>query len=116
MFSSMFRYNNDTGETLVKEPGLYYIYSQITMSTNALRSGYSIYIDGKAHFTCVCHRSVNSSNEMLQNTCTSSGLVVLSRRQKISLGVESEDLHALMKPRLSFWGMIKLAGFRYVIE
>ena len=29
VFSSMFRYNNDTGETLVKEPGLYYIYSQV---------------------------------------------------------------------------------------
>ena len=29
LFSSMFRYNNDTGETLVKEPGLYYIYSQV---------------------------------------------------------------------------------------
>lgn len=116
MFSSMFKYDNETGETAVREPGLYFIYSQITLSTDQLRSGYSVYVDDVPRFTCVNHRPLDTSNEFLTNTCSMSGLVVLHRRQRISIGVESDDLRALMKPKLSFWGMIKLANSKSLFE
>ena len=48
---------------------------------------------------------------LYSDTCSTSGVVALRRSQTISIGVAYEDVRAFMKPRLSFWGMIRLTNY-----
>ncbi|KAI0230618.1 hypothetical protein LSAT2_019054 [Lamellibrachia satsuma] len=109
-FAPKHHYNPTTGQTAVHEGGLYFVYSQITISFDGVRWGYSLYVDNDPVFTCVSQKPKNASNEVLTNTCTTSGVVLLTSGQTISIGVQNEDIRAVMKAKLSYWGMIKLAN------
>ncbi|KAI0230615.1 hypothetical protein LSAT2_019051 [Lamellibrachia satsuma] len=110
-YASMFHYDANSGRVTVREAGLYFVYSQVTTDTNALRAGYSVFIDDDARFTCIEQAPATDSTQPLVRTCSTSGVVVLRRGQYISIGVRYMGVRAIMKPHLSYWGMVQLANY-----
>ncbi|KAI0220643.1 hypothetical protein LSAT2_027854 [Lamellibrachia satsuma] len=110
-YASMFHYDANSGRVTVREAGLYFVYSQVTTDTNALRAGYSVFIDDVARFTCIEQAPATDSTQPLVRTCSTSGVVVLRRGQYISIGVRYMGVRAIMKPHLSYWGMVQLANY-----
>ncbi|KAK2164383.1 hypothetical protein NP493_1417g00043, partial [Ridgeia piscesae] len=92
-FAYFYHYNHNTGNIEVKESGLYFIYSQLYLS----------------NMLSLCHFSTDSKLALIRS-CSTSGVTVLRRGQTVSIGSSYRDIQVLMKPRLSYWGMIKLGN------
>lgn len=93
------------GEQLtVKEPGLYYIYAQITYDNQHDVNGFKVLVGGQKHLSCTVHSRGENTN-----TCFTAGLAEIARPDTPIL-VEDVDhgRQHVMYPEKTFFGAFKV--------
>lgn len=100
--SKTFRFEDDY--LIVKEPGLYYIYAQITYDNQHDTNGFKVLVRDQVHLSCTVHsRGANT------NTCFTAGLVKVEYTET-RIHVEDVDPHRhhVMYPEKTFFGAFKV--------
>uniref|UniRef100_A0A182PEX9 THD domain-containing protein n=1 Tax=Anopheles epiroticus TaxID=199890 RepID=A0A182PEX9_9DIPT len=93
------------GEQLtIKEPGLYYLYAQVTYDNEHGNNGYKVMVGGKKHLSCTVH--VQGQNT---NACFTAGLTEITTADTTIL-IEDFDhgRHHVMYPEKTFFGVFKI--------
>uniref|UniRef100_A0A8W7PH13 THD domain-containing protein n=1 Tax=Anopheles coluzzii TaxID=1518534 RepID=A0A8W7PH13_ANOCL len=93
------------GEQLtINEPGLYYLYAQVTYDNEHGNNGYKVMVGGKKHLSCTVH--VQGQNT---NACFTAGLTEI---ETAGTTVVIEDFdhgrHHVMYPEKTFFGVYKV--------
>ncbi|EAA04449.4 AGAP006771-PA [Anopheles gambiae str. PEST] len=93
------------GEQLtINEPGLYYLYAQVTYDNEHGNNGYKVMVGGKKHLSCTVH--VQGQNT---NACFTAGLTEIETAGT-TVAIEDFDhgRHHVMYPEKTFFGVYKV--------
>ncbi|XP_053672859.1 protein eiger [Anopheles nili] len=94
----------DGDELTVKEPGLYYIYAQVTYDNEFDVNGYKVLVDGQKHLSCTVHAKGENTN-----ACFTAGLAEITNTgTRIAIEDVDHDRNHVMYPEKTFFGVFKV--------
>uniref|UniRef100_A0A182YJI3 THD domain-containing protein n=1 Tax=Anopheles stephensi TaxID=30069 RepID=A0A182YJI3_ANOST len=95
------------GERLtVNEPGLYYVYAQVTYSNEFEANGYKVLINGRKHLSCTVNTAQQGENT---NTCFTAGLAEIAHAgTTIAVEDVAHGRQHVMYPEKTFFGAFKI--------
>lgn len=108
--SSSFRFEDD--QLIVREPGLYYVYAQITYDNDHDKNGFKVVVKDKTHLSCTVHSRGSNTN-----TCFTAGLVKVENAEMRILieDVDPNRTH-VMYPEKTFFGAFKVGRLPPVVS
>ncbi|CAL4075683.1 unnamed protein product, partial [Meganyctiphanes norvegica] len=96
------KYQLNLGTVTVKEPGLYYIYSQVLYANGRYGTGYQIVVDGIPVMEC------NLAPLEPTNSCHTSGVTYLPRNAAVVVRDLERYMTPIIREEASFFGLVKL--------
>lgn len=100
--SGMFSFDGE--QLVIRDPGLYYIYAQVTYDNVHSMNGFKVIIDGEKHMSCTVHAQGENTN-----TCFTAAISEIENPDT-KLHVEDVDhsRNHIMSPEKTFFGVFKI--------
>ncbi|XP_050076219.1 protein eiger [Anopheles maculipalpis] len=101
--SSSFSFDGE--QLTINEPGLYYVYAQITYSNEFDANGYKVLINGRKHLSC----TVSTAQGENTNTCFTAGIAEIANAgTRIAIQDVDHGRQHVMYPEKTFFGAFKI--------